>query len=161
MLVHDSIVVEIRDLIIVKNHMTNTALRRTRLRFKRRGIIDKEIVAVMEDVLVVAAVIKAVEMMKGTNLEWQTLPMLLTVNFTVLMEFGWFIVANVIPGVTLPMSTTLIMMLPYWLGPATISQAPIHSITIIPPTITALDLHLLFQILQLQFQGEVLPQIMI
>ncbi len=67
--------------------MTEPALQRTGLNFKRRCIVDQMKVAVMEDVLVVA-VIKAMETMKGTNLEWQTLPMLLPVELTVLMEFG-------------------------------------------------------------------------
>ncbi len=35
------------------------------------------------------------------------------------------------------------MMLPFWLGQATISQAPIYSITIGPPPIPALELQLL------------------
>ncbi len=142
-LVHASIVVEIMALIIVRNHMTKPALHR-RLSFKRRGIFNPVMVTVMEDVLKVATIIRAVATMKGTNLEWQTLPVLLPVELIVLMEFGWLIVANVMPGVMPPMPTLLIcMMLPFWLGPTTVSQAPIHSITIVPPTITALEFQLL------------------
>ncbi len=62
-----------------------------------------------------------------------------------LMEFEWLIVANIIPGVALVLPTPLIsMMLPFWLGPATVYLPPIYSITIVLPTITALELQLLF-----------------
>ncbi len=67
--------------------MTKLALHRPRLSFKRRGTVDQVMAAVMEDILVVAAIIKAVVTMKGTNLDWQTLPMLLPVEFIVIMEF--------------------------------------------------------------------------
>ncbi len=144
-LVHTSIVVEIMVSDIVRNPVTRPKLCRTGLSFTRRGVVNQVIVTVTENVLMVAAIIKAKETMKGTNLEWQTLPVLVLVEFIVLMEFGWFIVANVIPGVALPMPTPLIsMMLPSWLGPITSSQTPIHSITIIPPILTALELQLLF-----------------
>ncbi len=66
-LVH-AFLAEIMILIIARNTMTKTALRRTRLSFERRGINDQEVVTVMEDVVVVAAINNAMETMKGTNL---------------------------------------------------------------------------------------------
>ncbi len=74
--------------------MTKIALRRTGLSFRKRGIINQVMVVVMEDVLVVAGIIKAVETMIGTSLEWQSLPVLLPVEFIVLMGSGWLIVSN-------------------------------------------------------------------
>ncbi len=70
--------------------------------------------------------------------------MFLMMEFIALTEFGWFIVANVIPGLTLPMLTTLVLIMPFWEGPATVSLAPINSIIIVPPPILALELQLLF-----------------
>ncbi len=88
-LVYVSTVVEIVLLIIAKNPMTKPALHMTRLNFKRREIDDQMMVAVVEEILVVTKIIKAMGTMNGTNLEWQLLPTLLTVTFTALMEFGW------------------------------------------------------------------------
>ncbi len=82
---HASIVVEIMVLIIVMNPVTKPTLQRIGLSFKRSRIINQVIVAVIEDILVVSTIIKA-KKMKGTNLEWQTLPVLLPVEFIVLME---------------------------------------------------------------------------
>ncbi len=49
-------------------------------------------------------------------------------DFIVLMEFGWLIVANAIPGVELPIPTPLIfMMLPFWLESTSLpSTHPFH-----------------------------------
>ncbi len=71
MLVHDSIVVEIMVLMIVRNPMTKPVLCKTGLSFKRRGIIDQVMVAVMKDTVMVDTIIKAVETIKGTILECQ------------------------------------------------------------------------------------------
>ncbi len=158
MLVHTSIVVEIMVLIIVRNPVTKPALHRTRLSFKRREIVNQVMVAVMEDILLVAAIIKAVETMKGTNLECQTLPMLLRME-CIASDGVWMVYydkCNTWSG-TPHAHTTIFYDLPFWLGPATISQAPIHSIIIVPPPVIAFKVQLLFWILQLQFKGEVLP----
>ncbi len=59
-------------------------------------------------------------------------------------SFGLLIVANVIPAVVFPMLTPLVSMKPpFWIGPTTIFLTPIHSITIVSPTIIALKLQLL------------------
>ncbi len=84
MLVH-VILAKIKVLIIVRNLMTKPALCRTGLSFKWRGIVNQVIYTVMEDIIVVAAIIKAAETMNRTNLEWQALPV--PVEFTVLMKF--------------------------------------------------------------------------
>ncbi len=65
MLVHASIVVDIMVLIILWNRMTKPALCRTKQRFKRRGLVDQVVVEVMEDVLVMATIIKTMETMTG------------------------------------------------------------------------------------------------
>ncbi len=98
-------------------------------------------VVLEEDILMVAKIIKVVGIMNSTSLEWQTLPALLMVELTVLMRFGWLIVANIIPGVALPMLMALVsMVLPFWLVPATIFLPLIHSATIVPLTIMAVEL---------------------
>ncbi len=71
-------------------------------------------VVVVEGILVVAKIIKFLGTMIRTSFELQTLPPLLTVGFIVLMDFGWLIVTNVIPGVELPMFIPLVsMMMPF------------------------------------------------
>ncbi len=110
--VHVSTVVVIMVLIIAKNPVTKPALNRTSLSFKRRGIVNQVIVSVVEDIFVMAKIIKVVENMNGRNLEGQTLAALLTVEFIALMEFGWPFAANIIPGVVLPMLTPLVFIIP-------------------------------------------------
>ncbi len=61
MSVHVSTAVEIMDLISAKNPVTKTGLCKTKISFKKRGIINQVMVAVMEDVLMVAAIFKAKE----------------------------------------------------------------------------------------------------
>ncbi len=136
-------------LIIVRNPLTNPELHISGLSFKRRGIIDQVMVAVMKDILLVDIIIKAVGTMKGTNLEWQTLPVVLLVGFIALVEFGWNFVANVMLGVALMPTPLTSVILPYWLELATASLAPILSITIVLPTIIALEIYLLLSIPQL------------
>ncbi len=58
-LVHASIVAKIIVSIIVRNPMTKPALHRKRLSFTRKGIVNQVMVAAMEDILVVATIIKA------------------------------------------------------------------------------------------------------
>ncbi len=87
-------------------------------------------------------------------------------GFSALIDFEWHFVANVRPGVALPMPTLMAsMMLPFQLDPTTASLALICLVTIVlpllPPTQLAMELLLLFQILQLQFQGGKLLQAMI
>ncbi len=77
-------------------------------------MIDQVIVTAVEDVLVVAKIIKAVGHQNMTSLEWQTLPASLMGDFTVGMGFGWLLMANVLPGAELSMPTQLVsMMLPF------------------------------------------------
>ncbi len=129
-------------LIIAKNHVAKPALCRTRLSFKRRAIFIQVMVTVVEGILVMAKTKRknVVGPAKGIYLEWQTLTTLLTIEFTVLMGFGWLIMTNVIPGVMLQMYTpTVSIMLPIWLWPLTISLTLIHSKTIFPPITIALE----------------------
>ncbi len=122
MSVHFSTVVEIVVFIIPKNTMTKPALHRTRQSFKSSGIVFQVMVAVEEDVFVVAKIIKAMGTMNRSRLECQILPTSPTMEFIVLMGYGLLIVANVIFGVALPMLTPLIsIMLPFWLVSAIIS----------------------------------------
>ncbi len=101
-------------------------------------------VMVVEDILIVAKIIKILGTMHGTRFEWQTPPALPMVEFIALMEIGWLVVANVIPGMALPMPTLLVsMMLPFELMSTTIFLTSIHSITIVSPTILELELQLL------------------
>ncbi len=72
--------------IIVRNPVTKLALHKAKLSFTKRGIINQVIVAVIEDVHVVAAITKDMETMNGTNLEWQKRP--IPVELTVLNKFG-------------------------------------------------------------------------
>ncbi len=66
----------------------------------------------VEDDLAIAKIIKAVGNMNRTSLKWQTQPALLMVEFSVvLMEFGWLIDANVIPGVVLPTLTPTVSIM--------------------------------------------------
>ncbi len=92
--------------------MTKPVLQKTRLNFKRREIVDHVKVAVIEDILVVAELFKVLGTMTRTSLEWEMPPSLLVVEFIALMEYGWLIVANVIPGVALPMLTPLVFIIP-------------------------------------------------
>ncbi len=57
-----------------------------RAKFQRKGINDQVMVTVVEDVLMVAKIIRTVETMNGTCLVWQTLPAL-QVEITFLMGF--------------------------------------------------------------------------
>ncbi len=159
--VHAPTVVEIMVTIITRSPMTKPALHRTRLSFKGRGIIKHVMVAAVEDILMVAKINKVVGSRNRTSLEWQTLSTLLTMEFTVLMGFGWLLVANIIPGVALPMLTPLVsMMLSLGWGqlPSPYSLALICSTTMVPASIMALELQLLLWIPQLWFQGrELLP----
>ncbi len=65
--------------------MTKLALQQTRLNFGRRRIVEQVMVTVVDDILVVATIIKAMGTMNKTNLELQTLHALLTMEVTVLM----------------------------------------------------------------------------
>ncbi len=87
MSVHFSTVVEIVVLIIPH---------RTRQSFKSSRIVFQVMVAVEEDVFVVAKIIKAMGTMNRSRLECQILPTSPTMEFTVLMGYGLLIVANVI-----------------------------------------------------------------
>jgi hypothetical protein len=146
---HTSIVVEIMALIVVTSLMIRIALHRTGLSLKKRGIVLQVVVAMVEDVIVVVGIIKAEAIMNGTSLELLTLPVLIIMGFSVLMEFGWLFVASVRPGVALPMLTPLVfMILPFQLDPATASPALIRSVAIVlpllPPTLMAMELQHLF-----------------
>ncbi len=71
-------------------------------------------VTAVEGILMVAKIIMAAGTMNETRLEWPILPILVMVEFTVLMGYGWSFVAGVIPGVALPMLTLLaLVMLPF------------------------------------------------
>ncbi len=75
-------------LIMAKNPVTKPLSCRTRLRPKSRGIVDQVMVTMEKDILMVAKIIKVLGILNRINLEWQTLPALLMVDFIVLMEFG-------------------------------------------------------------------------
>ncbi len=69
MKVHTPTMMEIMVLIIVRNPITKPAFCRTRLSFMSKRIVDQVMIAVVENILVVTAIIKALETMKGTKLE--------------------------------------------------------------------------------------------
>ncbi len=127
MLGHNSTVVEIIVLIIAKNPVTKYALGKTRLSFKRKGIVNHVMIAVVKGIIVVAKVIKVMGTMNGTNLEWQILPAFVMLEVTVLVELGWVFAAYVIPGVALPIQRDLwlifyqihwlLLSIDYWITP--------------------------------------------
>ncbi len=77
--------------ITAKSPMIKPTLFRTRPGLKRKGLVTQVIVAAKESVLVVANIIKTAVPTKGTSLEWQILPALITMEFSVLIGFGWLI----------------------------------------------------------------------
>ncbi len=106
---HASILVETVVSIIVMILVTRIVLHRTRPSLKKRGIMLQVVVAMVEDVLVVAGTIKAEAIMNGISLELPILPVM--VGFSVLMDFGWVFEASVRPKVALPMPTLLVFMM--------------------------------------------------
>ncbi len=65
----------------------------------------------IEGVHVVANTVKVPGTTEGTSLEWQKLPNSIKIEFNVFVKFRLLIVANVIPGVALPMLTPLVSMI--------------------------------------------------
>ncbi len=65
-------VVEIMDSIVVTSLMIRIVLRRTRLSLKKKGTMLQEVVAMVEDVLMVVSIIRAKAIMNGTSLELPT-----------------------------------------------------------------------------------------
>ena len=97
------------DSINVMSPVIRIVLHRTRLSMKNNGIILQEVVAMVEDILVVVGTIKAEAIMNEISSESPMLPVI--VGLSVLMEFGWLFVASVRPGVALPMPTLLVFMM--------------------------------------------------
>ncbi len=95
---HVMTVLEIMYWINAKSDLNNPTLDRTRLSLKNRESSTLAITVVVEGILVVARIIKAVGTMNKTSLEGQILPIPLTLGLVVLMEFGWLIVGNYKPG---------------------------------------------------------------
>ena len=104
-----SFVVETMDSIIVMSLVIRIALHRTRLSLKKTGTMLQEVVAMVEDVLMVVGIIRAKATMNGTSLESPILPIIM--GFSVLMEFGWLFVASVRPGVAPQMPILLAFMM--------------------------------------------------
>ncbi len=99
------------DSIIVMSLVIRIILHRTRLSLKKTGTMLQVEVALVEDVRVVVGIIRAKAIMSRTSLECPTLPVSIVTGFSVLMEFGWLIVASVRPGVALPIHTLLVFMM--------------------------------------------------
>ncbi len=99
------------DSIIVESFMIRIALHRTRLSLKKRGTVLQEVVAMVEDVLMMVSIIKAKATMNGTSLECPTLPVSAVMGFSDLMEIGWLFVASVRPGVAPQMPILLAFMM--------------------------------------------------
>ena len=97
------------DSIIVINLVIRIILLRTRLSLKKSGTVLQVVVAMVEDVLVVVGTIKAEAIMNGISMESPMLPVI--VGFSASMEFGWFSLASVRPGVALSMATLLVFMM--------------------------------------------------
>ncbi len=101
------------------------------------------IIAAVQGVFEAAKIMKAIAIMNGTTLKWQTLTAFLTIRFTAWMRFRWIFVVDVWSGA--PNAHILVsMMQPFWMVQATISLALIYSTIIIPLTSMALKLQLLF-----------------
>ncbi len=66
---HDSIVDETMESIVVESFVIRIVLNRTRLSLKKQGTTLQVEVALVEDVLVVVSIIRAEAIMKGTSLK--------------------------------------------------------------------------------------------
>ncbi len=75
-----SIVAVLMVSIIAKNVLTKPTLLLTKLCFKRIEIVNKVMVTVEQEVLAVAKIVKVIEIMSRTSVEWRTLPALLMVD---------------------------------------------------------------------------------
>ncbi len=95
---HVMTVLEVMYWINAKSNLNNPTLDRTKLFLKNRESAPLVITMVVEGILVVARIIKAVGTMKKTSLERQMLPITLTLGLMVLMKFGWLIVGNYKPA---------------------------------------------------------------
>ncbi len=96
------------DSIVVMSLVIRIALHRTRLSLKKRGTMLQEVVAMVEDGLVVS-IIRDKATMNRTSLESPILPVIM--GFSALMEFGWPFVASVKPGVAPLMLILLAFMM--------------------------------------------------
>ncbi len=97
------------DSIIVESLVNRIVLHRTRLSLKKRGTVLQEVVAMVEDVLVVVGIIRDEAIMNRTSLESPILPVIM--GFSVLMEFGWRSLASFRPGVAPLMIILLAFMM--------------------------------------------------
>ncbi len=66
---HASIVVETMDTIIVMILVTRIVLQRTQLSLKKEGTILQVAVSMVEDILIVVSIIRAMTVMNGTSLK--------------------------------------------------------------------------------------------